>query len=139
MQEYFVHFWGRDAQAAKRDLGLPGDALYFTDRTTFDDVCAKLRTYEWLVMTTEQGELTHRRTVAVALLRYRGKEYRVAQDCGLEYPVSAAQYMWLDGNYSCDCNRCLFIRDQCDPGFPDLECGEEIEMPRLLVVEVAEP
>jgi len=42
-----------------------------------------------------------------------------------------AEYQYTDGNYGCDCNRSLFIARHCDPDFPDMECGETIELLRL--------
>lgn len=40
------------------------------------------------------------------------------------------QYMWNDGNYSCDCNKTMFARQR---GFdwPELECGDEVELVSL--------
>jgi len=36
------------------------------------------------------------------------------------------EYMWLDGNYSCDCNRELFFRRAAgeDPALDDVTCGD---------------
>lgn len=48
-----------------------------------------------------------------------------------EYEESAAEYMWRDGNYGCDCNRSLFIARNCDEDFPEMPCGETIELVSL--------
>ena len=34
-------------------------------------------------------------------------------------------YMWLEGNYSCDCNRYMFMYNDYETDFP---CGESIEL-----------
>ena len=41
-------------------------------------------------------------------------------------------FMWAEGNFSCDCNKSIFINDQCDSSFPILECGEEIKLIRRI-------
>lgn len=62
------------------------------------------------------------------VLRHSGKEYVVYDDYYLEAPNDISQYMWEEGNYSCDCNKSLFIQRQCDEEFPDMTCGDTIEL-----------
>ena len=44
-------------------------------------------------------------------------------------------YMWEEGNYSCDCNRQIFLYDRdldeatCDDGTPRIEAALVIEIP----------
>lgn len=42
------------------------------------------------------------------------------------YPWTG-DYMWADGNYSCDCNRHLFFEraDGAEPNWDDGICGDE--------------
>ncbi len=50
--------------------------------------------------------------------------------------VEHIEFMWREGNYSCDCNRRLFIGRLTDPSYDDdLPCGDTI---KLLSLEVAE-
>ncbi len=42
-----------------------------------------------------------------------------------------AEYMYVGGNYSCDCSRSDLIREYCDETFPEMECGEKIELVSL--------
>lgn len=63
-----------------------------------------------------------------ATLRHEGREFTVVAHYGGRISVGTVLSIWEDGNDSCDCNRCLYIRDQCDPAFPDMGCGETIEM-----------
>ena len=51
--------------------------------------------------------------------------------------LSTMKYMYLDGNYSCDCNKRLFLdyAHQNDP--PDLldyDCGDELEIESITVI-----
>lgn len=58
------------------------------------------------------------------IFRYNAIDYVTYYD---DYGDSM-EYMFEDGNYSCDCNRSLFIQRQCDEDFPDMKCGDTIEM-----------
>ena len=63
-----------------------------------------------------------------ATLRYQGREYTVVAECGGRITVELALFLWTEGNNSCDCQRAEYIREQCDPDFPELDCGDEIEL-----------
>lgn len=72
------------------------------------------------------------------VLRHSGKDYVVWDDHyifeGQEpfgSPLDGSRYMWEDGNYSWDCNKSLFIQRQCDSSFPEMDCGESIELVSL--------
>jgi len=62
------------------------------------------------------------------VLRYQNKEYVLFDECKYR---DGLEFNWTEGNYSCDCNRSLFIKRQCDPDFPKMECGETIELVSL--------
>jgi hypothetical protein len=59
-------------------------------------------------------------------LVYNGKSYHLRYDFGEDFPAHSAEYAFFEGNYSCDCNKSLFIRRYCDPTFPEKNCGDEI-------------
>ncbi len=58
-------------------------------------------------------------------LSYSGQCYTFAQD--VEKVIK--------GKLGCDCTKSLLIRDYCDPNFPALECGQQIELVSLVEVE----
>lgn len=62
-------------------------------------------------------------------LKFEGKEYIVEDELAKKDPDSTNEipYIWDEGNYSCDCNRSLFINN-VDESFPLMGCGEEIEL-----------
>lgn len=68
------------------------------------------------------------RTIAKMNLIYKGKKYPYEYDFGFAYPIEAAEYIFEDGNYACDCNRSNFLHKRYPEVPEDLECGEEIEM-----------
>jgi hypothetical protein len=57
-------------------------------------------------------------------LEYKGKTYVIHDEYEYdEYPP----FMWENGNFSCDCNKSMFIQE-VDEDFPELHCGAEIKM-----------
>jgi hypothetical protein len=70
-------------------------------------------------------------------LRYQGKDYTFLYDFAHEEQDAQPIYFsWTEGNYSCDCNRSSFIAEYCNEDFPDLECGNTIELVSLKHIEV---
>ena len=41
--------------------------------------------------------------------------------------LDGIDFMFAEGDYSCDCNRSRFIRVYHDKKFPEMDCGEEIQ------------
>mgnify|MGYP007031192178 CR=1 FL=1 len=64
-------------------------------------------------------------------LKFQGKGYSFIDDHSA-YTYDGADepspYWWEEGNGDCDCNRSLFIREHCDKEFPEMECGDTIEL-----------
>ena len=68
-------------------------------------------------------------TLFVGVFKYKDKEYTLHYDFGKNYDKESAEWMFLTGNYSCDCNRSLFIRQEYgEDTIPELDCGKEIEL-----------
>jgi len=56
---------------------------------------------------------------------YSGRRFTFAQD------LEAV----MKGNLACDCTKSSLIRRYCDPSFPALKCGHQIEILSLVVLE----
>jgi hypothetical protein len=56
------------------------------------------------------------------ILDYEGKQYEFDMDLPLN------EWIWAEGNFSCDCNKSLFINEYCDANFPEMECGNKIKL-----------
>lgn len=69
-------------------------------------------------------------TIFVGTFRYGTKEFILRFNFEIkDYPGDAAIWMFTEGNYSCDCNRSLFIRRQFgNDAIPELPCGDTIEL-----------
>lgn len=97
--------------------------------------CEKEFGAHYLAVQLEEGEDTRLKTIAKMVFTINGKEYPYEEDFGYAYPASDAHYMFEDGNYSCDCNRSLFI-SQKYIGFPKMPCGNKIEMKDFQVLHI---
>lgn len=66
---------------------------------------------------------------ASVVLRHRAREYAFIMDFApIDYCIGSAKYIFEEGNYSCDCNRAIFISRYCNTRFPDMDCGDTIEL-----------
>ena len=136
MKEYMAHIWGgawnKDANPSiEKDLGIKESYHYFKTKEERDRFLKLIKQYssQGLVWDLREGEMTHKRTIFVADLKYKDMVYTIHCDFGYEYPEEEAIFMFEDGNYSCDCNRSLFIQDEYgENAIKELDCGEEIEM-----------
>ena len=67
-------------------------------------------------------------------LKYKDKTYNIIdENFPLAYPNHTVWFMYEEGNYSCDCNKSSFIKRQRDPQFPEMECGDEVELVDLII------
>lgn len=137
--EFLLHYWGQAHEKIEKELGIKGNYLWFSnknDRATTKDKINQTadRNMETVVFDEEEGEHVRLRTVANVVLEYEGKTYKFSHDFGYGYPQDAAEFMFEDGNYSCDCNRSSFIHDH----YPEFEkwdeCGDKIELKSLDIV-----
>jgi hypothetical protein len=64
--------------------------------------------------------------IVTVVLRHNGAVYEFDDEFDGEGweggPKHAAEYMYTEGNYSCDCNRSIFV------GLPEMPCGNTIEL-----------
>lgn len=75
---------------------------------------------------------TRKRTIAhVTLKTPAGEIATLHHDFGYGYPVHSAHYMYLEGNYSCDCNLRDFLEAQCGIDVPGDGCGESIKILKI--------
>ena len=136
MKAYMAHIsgdaWNKDANPSiEKDLGIKESYHYFKTKEERDRFLKLIKQYssQGLVWDLREGEMTHKRTIFVADLKYKDMVYTIHCDFGYEYPEEEAIFMFEDGNYSCDCNRSLIIQDEYgENAIDELDCGEEIKM-----------
>jgi hypothetical protein len=153
MNQHLVRVWGRDEgqieQLRKPDLreGDDGALCYwFATGTERADFIESWPSGVWVVMDIVNpgiddlyGEEMETRSMTWADVTLRlpsGSVHTFSMDFGYGYPAHAVRFMFEDGNYSCDCNKRIFLERYC--GVPDEidECGDEIELVSLVVRKV---
>lgn len=140
--EFVLHTWGgfyNDENKAKHGLE-PGYFWFDTaeDRQKFLDSLREIEKKfdaKYIAHNFEEGQHVRYRTIARMTLVYNNKAYQYEEDFGFAYPVSAAHSMFEEGNYSCDCNRSLFLNRKYGAEIPELGCGDTIEMRDFVVTQ----
>lgn len=127
--EYMLHWWGGCDDAVKKKYGYE-NYLYFQTSEDREQVINDLREFNHLGLAINkvEGVLSHKDTIACMTFKYNGNEYYYEENFGKEYTEDSARFMFFDGNYSCDCNKSLFIQRECDESFPEMGCGDEIQI-----------
>lgn len=142
-KEYMVHIWGgawnKDADPSiEKDLGIKEGFYYFSDKLKKDNF---LKLFEnpiyknqGIAISEKYGIMSHKKTILTAIFQYNNKNFIINYDFGYEYPEDSAIFMFIEGNYACDCNRSLFIQEQYGKdSIPELPCGHEISMLKYIV------
>jgi hypothetical protein len=65
------------------------------------------------------------------VLEYKGKRYEFIDDHSsftFDGADTPSDYWWEEGNGACDCNRALYINRNCDKEFPEMTCGDTIDL-----------
>lgn len=137
-KEYMVHIWGGawndDANPSiEKDLGVKSGYHYFDTEEEKNDFLKLLDnpiySKQGIARDIKYGAMTHKRTIFVGIFKYKDEEFVLHYDFGYEYPEEQARFQFLENNYSCDCNRSIFIREEYgEDAMPELDCGDEIEL-----------
>lgn len=102
-KEYMVHIWGgawnHDANPSiEKDLGIKGGYHYFDTEEEKKEFCKHLRKPKYrnqgLMIDEKYGVMTHKRTIFVGTLRYKGNEFIIHYDLGYEYPADSADFCY---------------------------------------------
>jgi hypothetical protein len=141
VKEYVLHVWGGFFNAEHAEKHKQKEGFYWFNskyaRARFRRKLVKMeRKYDAhsLAFTEYDGPLIRKRTIAKMVFVYKGIEYPFSYDYGYGYEADNAYYHFHDGDYSCDCNRSLFIQRMGHDDFPAMECGNEISIKDFEVV-----
>ena len=143
--EYHLVFWGevKNERWIERDLGITATNFWFasaSDRATFKALLkACAASHNCIIVFSEhEGCDVRLRTVARMTMRLPdGREFDNARYFGFGYPVEAAEWAFTGGNYSCDCNRSKFLRED-DHDVEEFGCGETIKLVKFAVRKEAD-
>jgi hypothetical protein len=141
--EYLLKFWGQieNDNLVEKELGVKEKNFWFKtkeERRMMKSLIENIakRNNVIVAFSEEEGMKVRYKTIAKMILEYEGIDYPYEYDFGYGYPANSAQFMFEDGNYSCDCNRSLFLADAYPQNFKrdeELECGDKITMKSLTI------
>jgi hypothetical protein len=158
---YLLKFWGKDQEEIYscsffshilKELSLTSlkhDGCYYIwsdsefDMNVIEHNLKQLcRDNNWKIVTdkcmqgiNEYGVMVYPQYRTVATMVFvlpDGKRQDYVYDFGYGYPKDSAMYMFEDGNYSCDCNRSLFL-SRIGVDIEELNCGDTIQMENLQI------
>ncbi len=133
--EYYLGFWGQveNDNLIERTTGIKEKDFWFSTEKERAEFKAKLESIAdkhgvIIVFKQEQGKEVRLKTIArMTMVLPDGREFPYKYDFGYAYGKDAAKYMFLDGNYSCDCNRTIFLSKEY-PEIKEWNCGYDMEL-----------
>ncbi len=135
--EYHLMFWGevknQDKRWIERDLGIMETDFWFASaakRSGFKDAlraCADAHNCIIAFAEHEGFEVRLRTVARMTMTLPDGRAFPYEYDFGYAYDPESAEYMFEDGNYSCDCNRSAFL-GRAGHDVAKMDCGDEIEI-----------
>lgn len=131
MKEYLLELWGGFFTVKNIKIHGYKPGYYFFDSMEklkeFHNKLDEVDNFKFLEHSIYDNNYIRYETHAVMKLKYNDKIYDLDYNFGYGYEKRDAQYMFLEGNYSCDCNKSFFL-SKIYPEFPELNCGNKIKM-----------
>ena len=133
--EYYLGFWGevQNDHLIEKELGIKETHFWFKSRVDRGELKGKLaavanRHGVIIAFKEEEGYKVRLRTIArMSLVMPNGKAYLCERDLGYSYDFESARFYFMEGNFSCDCNRSLLIAEKY-PEVKPMDCGDEIQI-----------
>lgn len=139
MKQYYVKYWGQAEDFVKDKLDVSELSFWFDNKQQLDShikyVELLCKGVGRIVHDTKEGEDLDYKTVVEMNLVYKDTAYPYVYDFGYGYKCSSAEYMFMEGNYACDCNLSSFISQSVED-FPELHCGDEIVIKDFKITKV---
>lgn len=143
--EYHLKHWGEinnpDQRWLEKDLGVTESDHWFDSAEKRAEFRAKLKACAdthacCIVFVENEGTDVRKRTTVQMTMRLDdGRAFEYEHDFGYAYSPENAHYMWRDGNYCCDCNRSLFLKD-AGHAVEEMDCGDTITLENFRVTQV---
>lgn len=136
--EYYLYFWGqinnKDENWIVKDLGINEKDFWFDskeERLSFKKKLEDIANKHQVIICFREEEGLGVRFKTIATMKFihtNGKLYYYRDDnFGYGFSADSARYMFERGNYSCDCNRSLFLSRE-HKEIKEMECGDKIKM-----------
>jgi len=137
--EFYLGFWGQAENLIAESIGMKELDFWFDSAEERENFKSKLKAIadarsQCIAFKDGEGFDVRKRTIAKMIMAFpNGKKYPFEYDFGYAYEPESAEYMFFDGNYSCDCNKSNFLSDKY-PEITEMECGDEIVLEDFKVV-----
>jgi hypothetical protein len=133
--EYYLGFRGQitNDNLVERYLGIKERDFWFPTSNDRSEFKAKLigfaETHKvTIAFKEEEGNQVRFRTIARMVMALPdGREFPYEYDFGYDFGEDSARFMFFDGNYSCDCNKTIFLSEK-HPEIEEWDCGDKIEL-----------
>ena len=130
--EYYLGYFGQVKRWVEHDLAIKETDFWFPTEKERDEFKAKLKSVSDAhnaIIEFKEYEGIDARKSTIARMIFTLPDWRIfpiTYNFGYGYEPYDAEYVFEDGNYSCDCNRSIFIglSDISDDG----NCGDSIVM-----------
>lgn len=141
--EYVLHTWGGFYNEEHAKIhGKKSGYFFFDTMEQLQQYLKELRNiqkeigaYE-LMTDINEGKDVRYTTIAKMKMMYNGKEYDYEEDFGYAYPKDSARFMFFEGNYSCDCNKSIFLKRKYGSIIKEKDCGDDIKITEFEVLRV---
>lgn len=138
--EYHLKHWGEvmNAKWLEKELGVTEQNNWFSTALARAEFRKKLQACAdrhrcSIAFAENDGCDVRLRTVASMTMRMpNGFTFDYKHDFGYAFDPEAAHFMWHDGNYSCDCNKSLFLID-AGHDIDVMDCGHTIILENFCV------
>lgn len=153
--QYLLRVWGRDQEliAARRKPDLierdgSGVLCYWFEtpearaqfKETLGGACVVRDEHDPGVDWHGEDIDTRSLTTAEITLHYEGRDVTFRDSFGYGYAKGSAEFMWREGNYSCDCNKRLFLWRHAGVSEDEIDarenpCGDTISLVALRITK----
>lgn len=126
-----TRFWGRDQDCLFARI--PKGTLYYKEENGAVAVQLSISDVEQMIgdreaVVSAEGNDLYMTTAHVILRHPQKGHIGYAHEFGVGYPEEAVLYTYNEGNYACDCNRALLLRQYCGVDVDAIVCGHTIEL-----------
>lgn len=142
---YHLYYWGEvcNSDIINKAIGVSCQDFFFASKEERMAFKAKLKAIAdfnrvCIMFAEHDGPNAIKRTIAKMVMQLPdGREVPFEYDFGYGYEAESAKYMFMDGNYACDCNRSLFLH-KSHPEIQEMDCGDNIILKDFAVVLISD-
>lgn len=142
MSPYYLTFWGQiqNDGLAEKFLKTSATEFWFSTAQERDSFRERLEKFakdngKIIAFTCYEGEDAKYETVTEMLIQKDEEFHKLVYNFGTGYPAESAEYAFMEGNYACDCNISLFLKQQ-GVNIKEYPCGDNLKITEFKVNKV---